>query len=207
MPQAVDMPLMLHAYPHSDNSVTLQALETRAYGHRFRSRLEARYAVFLTELGVRWQYEPEGFALKAGPYLPDFFLPDVNGGTWLEIKPHGAGSFWDERLVEFAQRVESSNQSFFIAYGIPSRQFLEGWVEYEAEGILDAIVDPHMWCICRCGKTPGIQFDGRSDRIDCKHAGCTKSSHGDKGYSHNHWRIALAAEAARSARFEHGEAP
>lgn len=61
-------------------------LETRYNGYRFRSRLEARWAVFFDRLSIRYQYEPEGFRLPGiGGYLPDFFLPDQN--TFVEIKP------------------------------------------------------------------------------------------------------------------------
>lgn len=64
----------------------IKAIETRFKGHRFRSRLEARWAVVLDHMGVKWQYEPEGYNLgEAGCYLPDFWLPELN--TYLEIKP------------------------------------------------------------------------------------------------------------------------
>lgn len=36
-------------------------LETRYAGYRFRSRIEARWAVFLTRLGLDWEYESQGF--------------------------------------------------------------------------------------------------------------------------------------------------
>lgn len=201
--------------------MTIKPIETRAYGCRFRSKLEARYAVFLTELGVTWQYEPQGFHLPSGNYLPDFFLPLVDGGTWLEIKPHGAGSHFgwgacsiqgierveDSRLDEFWDYSQTQGQQFYVAHGIPSDHLMDGFVEYSAEGILEAPHDPFMWCVCGCGKTVGIEFDGRGDRVRCRHAGCTKSGHGDKGYSHDHDRIRRAVMAARSARFEHGETP
>lgn len=69
-----------------------RAIETRYRGRRFRSRLEARYAVLFDHLGIKWDYEPEGFELKGGfRYLPDFFLPlpggDGKSGYWVEIKP------------------------------------------------------------------------------------------------------------------------
>lgn len=60
-------------------STPLKAIETRYAGCRFRSRLEARWAVFLDHLMIRWEYEPEGFELPGGlRYLPDFFLPDLD---------------------------------------------------------------------------------------------------------------------------------
>lgn len=42
-------------------SRTIQAIETQYAGCRFRSRLEARWAVFFDTLDIRWEYEPEGF--------------------------------------------------------------------------------------------------------------------------------------------------
>lgn len=51
----------------------MKAIETYYNGYRFRSRLEARWAVFFDTLGVRYEYEPEGFELDDGTwYLPDF---------------------------------------------------------------------------------------------------------------------------------------
>ena len=56
--------------------MTIKAIETEYKGYRFRSRLEARWAVFFDALGVQWFYEHEGFDLgKSGWYLPDFWLP------------------------------------------------------------------------------------------------------------------------------------
>lgn len=62
----------------------VQAIETTYRGYRFRSRLEARWAVFFDALGVQWQYEPQGFLVGGTPYLPDFYLPEH--GTWVEVK-------------------------------------------------------------------------------------------------------------------------
>lgn len=51
----------------------IKPIETRYDGYRFRSRLEARWAVFFNSLGIDYQYEPEGFELPNGRrYLPDF---------------------------------------------------------------------------------------------------------------------------------------
>jgi hypothetical protein len=65
----------------------IQAIETEYNGYRFRSRLEARWAVFFDALGVRYEYEKEGYILDGVRYLPDFWLPSVGPkGTWVEIK-------------------------------------------------------------------------------------------------------------------------
>lgn len=62
----------------------IKAIETSYAGHRFRSRTEARWAVFFDALGVRWEYEKEGYELPSGRYLPDFWLPQFGG--WIEVK-------------------------------------------------------------------------------------------------------------------------
>jgi hypothetical protein len=59
-------------------------IQTVYKGCRFRSRLEARWAVFLDALGADWSYETEGFDLSGTWYLPDFWVKDWD--TWLEIK-------------------------------------------------------------------------------------------------------------------------
>lgn len=73
---------------------THKAIDTRYKGYRFRSRLEARWAVFFDHCGIDWVYEPEGYDLsqyedwfcgqRVGRYLPDFFLTSC--GLWVEIK-------------------------------------------------------------------------------------------------------------------------
>ena len=73
-------------------TATIKPIETEFAGCRFRSRLEARWAVILTAAGHEWEYEPEGFETPYGRYLPDFrvvVLPGASAGerAWLEIKP------------------------------------------------------------------------------------------------------------------------
>lgn len=64
----------------------IKAIETIYNGYRFRSRLEARWAVFFDEIGIKYEYEKEGYDLgKLGWYLPDFWLPEYE--LFVEIKP------------------------------------------------------------------------------------------------------------------------
>jgi len=39
----------------------IKAIETVYNGYKFRSRLEARWAVFFDALGIEYEYEKEGF--------------------------------------------------------------------------------------------------------------------------------------------------
>lgn len=63
----------------------MKAIETSYNGYLFRSRTEARWAVFFDTLGIRYEYEKEGYELEDGTwYLPDFWLPTYE--YWIEIK-------------------------------------------------------------------------------------------------------------------------
>lgn len=81
----------------------VQPVETKYAGCRFRSRLEARWATCFDALRIRWEYEPQGFAIEdrsggKSLYLPDFLLTDH--GTWAEIK--GSDADLDRRRLEGA---------------------------------------------------------------------------------------------------------
>jgi len=81
----------------------MKAIETSYKGYRFRSRQEARWAVFFDSVGVPWEYEKEGYALSAGYYLPDFWLPTLD--CFFEVK--GASP----TELEIAKSVELSESS------------------------------------------------------------------------------------------------
>lgn len=69
----------------------IKPIETYYNGFHFRSRLEARYAVFLDAIGAKWEYEPQGYKLGDNLYyLPDFLVHDVKGrycgDLYIEVK-------------------------------------------------------------------------------------------------------------------------
>jgi hypothetical protein len=217
-----------------------KAIETRYKGYHFRSRLEARWAVFFDHLGLRWQFEPEGFDLTEhglGYYLPDFFLPDQN--YWIEVKPDNfndpdayrklayVGAATEARGLLVAgepyHNVVMGSFDHYMAAGSACDQW---WVvdtyprEDGDEGGRGGQMDgPYLFCVCPLCDKIGIEFDGRGERVcgvdTCGHKRTEKEAHalglwgllghGDKGYSGDHPKIVAAAEAARSARFEHGQ--
>ena len=68
----------------------IKPIETVYKGYRFRSRLEARWAVFFDAFGLVWQYESEGYQLPNGWYLPDFHVKTFDqyyAWSFFEIKP------------------------------------------------------------------------------------------------------------------------
>ena len=62
----------------------LTPMETRYRGLLFRSRIEARWALFYNKIGVPYQYEAEGYDLNGTRYLPDFWMLRQN--CFIEIK-------------------------------------------------------------------------------------------------------------------------
>ena len=66
----------------------MEALKTYYNGYEFRSRLEAKWAVYLDAIGAKYDYEPEGYKLKNGEcYLPDFkiYAGKNSGGRTPEV--------------------------------------------------------------------------------------------------------------------------
>lgn len=55
-------------------SMRANVVDTIFDGHKFRSRLEARWAVFFKALGVKYEYEKETYSVPAGAFLPTFWL-------------------------------------------------------------------------------------------------------------------------------------
>jgi hypothetical protein len=93
----------------------MKALETTWNGYRFRSRCEARWSIFFDKAGIRFEYEKEGVALPSGPYLPDFWLPDLD--VWFEVKgvePTGRES------ALCAELSLASGKKTLLAIGPPS---------------------------------------------------------------------------------------
>lgn len=95
----------------------LKPIQTDLYGHRFRSRLEAKWAVFFETIREKsggrfsWEYEPEGFELPNKQwYLPDFKCISPQGiVAWYEVKPETAGK--SEKFIEFVNAIDPDRMS------------------------------------------------------------------------------------------------
>jgi hypothetical protein len=177
----------------------IPAIETRYKGHRFRSRLEARWAVFLDDLPIKYIYELEGFKLKGGlRYLPDFFLPDV--GIYVEVKPTRKIDLQSFRkIVAFAYASEGP---LLLLIGVPSQEeilLMDGYGNDLQE--FDVMVAEH-------GKERAIEIvlelcsRGRFSR-DLMDKEWTLVR--DEDPPPSEWDLQSAKRKALSARFEHGE--
>lgn len=132
------------------------AIPTRYVGYRFRSRLEARWAVFLDQMGAEWLYEPEGYQLPSGPYLPDFLIhPHTDRAFWLEIKPDLPGTGPSAREVKLLCELATATQTRAFMYcrqpGAPvplsdswAVEYAERWHEDSRKGRVPGM-DPAWW--------------------------------------------------------------
>ena len=206
----------------------LRAIETQYKGYRFRSRLEARWAVFFDALDLKWEYEPEGFVTDAGPYLPDFRVWTPQGKPmWYEVKPSGVAK--DPKFDAFRFALPKTDAGEYARAELLSGDpvdFLRKKTDTFGEsqcgsvcplcGVLRAAGrlarvrgEVAVWCT-HCGDecVAGGPRWGH-DRISCG-AGVlgyevsaefyfmmTTQAFLDRAYA--------AMNAARSARFEHGE--
>lgn len=102
----------------------VKPIETEYKGYRFRSRLEARWAVFFDEAGISYEYEPEGYEIGDGiKYLPDFYLPEYQ--LFIEIKPLANKSpdfsekrqEWEDKCRKFRT---ATNKAIMIVFGDPA---------------------------------------------------------------------------------------
>lgn len=82
----------------------IKAIRTSYQGQTYRSKLEARWAYFLTQLGISFEYEPQLIDLGGGlKYLPDFRLHNF----WLEIKGDMCGDENGLTIINKCERLAS----------------------------------------------------------------------------------------------------
>lgn len=81
--------------------MTIKSIDTPYDGYLFRSRLEARWAVYFKHMDIDYSYEPVGVTLSDGsPYLPDFYFPELE--VWAEVKATMLDAFDYERVKQLA---------------------------------------------------------------------------------------------------------
>lgn len=175
----------------------IKAIETTYKGYRFRSRLEARWAVFFDALGYSWEYEPEGFDIDGLWYLPDFRIQGIDTNPdkycfWFEVKPSidAVDQQGLEKLTAFSQALDGA-QELILLDGLPD---IKGYAGLSSG--MDFLLWSHRkrpWWIC----------EDLEDEIDYSLS---------QGYHYESLKagrpidaLKRACNAAKSARFEHGE--
>jgi hypothetical protein len=167
--------------------VNHKPIETRFDGYRFRSRLEARWAVFFKTIGLSYEYEKEGFHLDDEMYLPDFWLPQVS--LWAEVKPVE----FNERELRLAGKLtKATGNRVLMLVGLPDfRSYNEAPTENPDDFTADHIITTTYLHEKRFFSCTGCERNDDPSTVRWLQ---------DDGAYRN------AVEAAKSARFEFGEA-
>lgn len=110
-------------------------IDTQYKGFVFRSRLEARYAVFFDALDIKWEYEKEGYELPSGKYLPDFWIESAGlraerniPGSWVEIKPKTPSQIETRKCLELTHHTRCDSIIMWGGFEAPE----SGESEYES---------------------------------------------------------------------------
>lgn len=197
-----------------------RAIETNYMNYRFRSRLEARWAVFFETLGWDWHYEKQGYVIGwcgdgTLPWLPDFevvtpmgqhFYVEVKGdpnffvdGGWLAHFDYGGGppGFQD---CGWSDKYDAERKPLLLLGDIPRFDthnvdfFVPVIVHYKGIRSVRGLISDHGLHMRRDFDESCIETDGLKDfQISLSYA------------SYPFPRVIEAMRAASGARFEHGE--
>jgi hypothetical protein len=197
------------------------AIQTHYAGHVFRSRLEARWAVFFDALKVEWKYEEQGYEVAGQRYLPDFFLPSLN--AWCEVKGDPNGLQKDFTRMATILGPDSplpgwiEGSSSIIVFGHVPRvemgTFFHPLLRYGSRGI------HRDWCFFAPLIDGGLSLCKTSGIVLERMLGLESDVHLEMEANDPGWvvetrfvatkkclrPIEVAYRAASSARFEHGE--
>lgn len=190
----------------------IRAIDTQYKGFLFRSRLEARWAVYFDALGLRWTYEEQGYTLENGDwYLPDFFLTDA--GMWAEVK---SGPFPSDAISKVKLLCHGTRTDVVMLDGIPNTQNYWGFHYHEEYKMWDVQTRQPLGTPVPMVSVMGFLFQGPQEFwggqkyvYQCRELkgpqrrgvwpthliGCLCSQCDTNG----------AVQQARSARFEHGQ--
>ena len=186
-------------------TTAIKAIETKYKGYRFRSRLEARWAVFFDTMGIEWIYEPEGFDLPGYPYDKDaqfkYYMDKFARESPLSPAENEKLA---KTLVEKGAEMASKSIYYLPDFWLPGPQaFAEVKAPIRHEN------DNRNFL---------VEYEKMIRLVDatgCKILYCTDFVNPIKGMKPGEFiefhldpkRFDIAFTAARSARFEHGETP
>ena len=155
--------------------------------------------MFFDVLDLKWEYEPEGYELPSGMYLPDFKVdyPDC-GARWFECK----GDLRQVTDAEWARLLEFETMSGLV--------------------VLDGTPDMRMYqcpseiCSDVMGDLQPRPYKAQNHAFNHERFGVSLWSYKGRPFFDEHSNffcyedmevktIKRAVDAARSARFEHGQ--
>lgn len=179
----------------------------------YRSRLEARWAVFFVTADIDYIYELEGFTLKNGKnYLPDFYLPELD--IYAEVKPRVRSEF--NKVINDLDVLSKSGEST-ANYPVKPSTTLEKElykIRLLSEGskkpviLLDSHPTNKPYLIFNKGWQLGFWSDNKDKVITIQYKELKD------GYNNTHTRLKKEYlhlnnyfKIAQESQFEHGKIP
>jgi hypothetical protein len=169
----------------------VEAIETEYMGVAYRSRTEAKWAVFFDFLNLEFCYEQYWFDLSSGQkYLPDFYIHEFN--AYFEVKPSSEEIITEECVKARCLAHDLPKANVWLSIGAPSMDIanilpLSLWGhEKGIEEILQAEENRYM-----------ILEDRRDDEVYWLHSEFTEGSFahsfmiGGRGQPTDHDRLPL----------------
>jgi hypothetical protein len=172
----------------SNLATEIKPIPTTWNGVTYRSRTEARWAVFLAALPIQAEYEAETYSLPSGLYLPDFWVPDWK--FFIEIKGQEPTGEEKQKCLELS---ELSGNSVLLARGAPSDRFHRYFAK-------DPMLDGECWArFERCRRCWGFVLEMSWDRSGDDWAGRSfVGPHGSRCYDRGGEGVPQAALAKAS---------
>ena len=183
----------------ADNGIkSMTAKRTTWNGCTFRSRAEARWAVFFEMCDVEWEYEPEGVVFDDNTsYLPDFLIHGIvgRGGGDLYVEVKGVMDDVDRQKIDQFSRyhpIYVVDSTFTTKNDKPWYDHME---EMQTVGLGDyytfKFIDGDQW-----GAYLGINNNGQLQLFD-------RWTYYDSAGE----LTAMAYRVAAFAKFEYGDSP
>lgn len=211
----------------------IKAIETEYNGNRYRSKLEARWAVFFDAMNIEYKYEPEGYVGWEGvKYLPDFYLPYEK--LYVEVKGYDEQleKDWDKIAAAIDWQSTPVSDGLLLLGDIPNPDKV-GWGSlpvfnylYWRQGVASdyaAFVHWHWSAERRCQSRIALGIDEIMDAMYGIDYSRDFSEYGqpmpqnlstrerwidpDMLTSRHFESIEKAYREARYARFDHGQTP
>lgn len=194
--------------------MSIKPIETYYNGYRFRSRAEARWAVFFDTIGIPYQYELEGYDLGNGIYyLPDFYLQKANQFFEVKADVHDISLKDKEKIVRLANETGK-----YVIIGDSNFNLLgnEPWEKETTEDINERLtkrdwaISAHTYLV-RCFNCGTFYFENELG-YECTACGyydgnSTFQYVSEDDFSSYKNEYITAINTAKQARFEHGETP
>ena len=185
-------------------------------GYRFRTALEARWAIFFDACGVDWEYEPECYDLGDGlSYVPDFLLHGVSGRAGGDLYVEVIPRMTELDAIKIKRFAERSWDMEGMEEVIKNPVLIVGRLP---DGVSAVDISEDICWRAYCSENKGWPYEFNFETIDCDHFAAHPGINKKGGFElfgddNNYLRdrdddaTEKAYRAARQARFEFGRVP